>query len=65
MPWKESEAVPEGNGPVPQQEEFGSGQPTLEEISRMIDGFVDRFEKRVDIHFEKISDVKNLGLANP
>ena len=25
---KESEAVPEGNGPVPRQEEFGSGQPT-------------------------------------
>ena len=25
---KESEAVPEGNGPVPQQ--VGSGQPTLE-----------------------------------
>ena len=54
MPWKESEAVPEGNGPVPQQEEFGSGQPTLEEISRMIDGFVDRFEKRVDSHFEQL-----------
>ena len=29
MPRKESEAVPEGNGPVPQQEDFGSGQPTL------------------------------------
>ena len=54
MPWKKSEAVPEGNGPVPQQEEFGSGQPTLEEISRMIDGFVDRFEKRVDSHFEQL-----------
>ena len=29
---KESEAVPEGNGPVPQQEEFGSGKPTLEGV---------------------------------
>ena len=28
MPRNESEAVPEGNGPVPQQEEFGSGEPT-------------------------------------
>ena len=56
MPWKESEAVPEGNGPVPQQEEFGSGQPTLEEISQMIDGFVDRFEKRVGSHFEQLSE---------
>ena len=35
MPRKESEAVSEGNGPVPQQEEFGSRQPTLEEISQM------------------------------
>ena len=33
---KESEAVPEGNGPVPQREEFGSGQPTLEEVCWMI-----------------------------
>ena len=32
MPRKESEAVPEGNGPVPQQEELGSGQPTLEDL---------------------------------
>ena len=26
---KESEVVPEGDGPVHQQDEFGSGQPTL------------------------------------
>ena len=32
MPRKESEAAPEGSGPVPQQEEFGSGQPTLADI---------------------------------
>ena len=36
MPRKESEAVPEGNGPVPQQEEFGSGQPTLADVYRMV-----------------------------
>ena len=36
MSRKESEAVSEGNDPVPQQEEFGSGQPTLEKISRMV-----------------------------
>ena len=29
---KESEAVPNGNGPVPQQEEIWSGQPTQEDI---------------------------------
>ena len=37
MPRKESEAaVPEGNGPVSQQEEFGSGQPTLADVYRMV-----------------------------
>ena len=34
---KESDAVPEGNDPVLQQEEFGSDQPTLEELCRMIE----------------------------
>ena len=34
MPQKESEAVPEGNVSVPQQEEFGSGQPTLVDVCR-------------------------------
>ena len=29
MPRMENKAVPEGNGPVPQQEEFESGEPTL------------------------------------
>ena len=29
MPRNWSKAVPEGNGPVPQQEEFGPDQPTL------------------------------------
>ena len=30
---KENEVVPEGNGPVHQQDEFGSGQPTLAGVS--------------------------------
>ena len=34
---KESEAVPEGNGPVPQQEEFVSGQPTRVDVFRKIE----------------------------
>ena len=33
---KESEAVSEGNGPVPQHDEFGSGQPTLVDALRKI-----------------------------
>ena len=32
MPRTESEAVPEGNGPVPHQDEFGSGEPTLADV---------------------------------
>ena len=37
MPRKESEAVPEGNGPVRQQEKFGSGQLTLVDTYRKIE----------------------------
>ena len=33
---KEREAVPEGNGPVPQKKEFGSRQPTWGDVYRMI-----------------------------
>ena len=35
MSRKESEAVPKGNSPAPQQE-FGSGQPALEDVYRMM-----------------------------
>ena len=35
MPWKESEAVSEGNEPVPLKEELGSGQPMTEDVYRM------------------------------
>ena len=34
---KESEAVPEGNDPVQQQDEFGSGQPTLVDPFRKLE----------------------------
>ena len=42
MPRKESKAVPEGNGPVPQQEELGSGQPTLVYACRMVEQLFDK-----------------------
>ena len=35
MPWKESDAVSEGNVPVPLKEELGSGQPMTEDVYRM------------------------------
>ena len=34
---RKSKAFPVGNGPVPQQEEFGFDQPTLEDVHRMIE----------------------------
>ena len=45
---KESEAVPEGNGPVPQKEEFGSGQPTWGVVYRMMKEAFDRWDKKLD-----------------
>ena len=49
---KESEAVPEGNGPVPQKEEFGSGQPTWRDVYRRMKEAFDRWDRKLD----KISD---------
>ena len=46
MPRNESEAVPEGNGPVPQQEEFGSGEPMLADVYRF---FEERFHRQQKI----------------
>ena len=42
MPRKKSEAVPEGNGLAPQQEEFGSGQPMLAGVCRMMEELFDK-----------------------
>ena len=48
MPWKESEFVPEGNGPVHQREEFGSGQPTLEDVCQRMREALDRWDKMLN-----------------
>ena len=45
---KESKAVPEGNAPVPQKEELGSGQPTMEDVYRMMKEAFDRWDKKLD-----------------
>ena len=39
---KASEAIPESNDPVPQKEELGSGQPTMEGVHRMMKEAFDR-----------------------
>ena len=45
---KESEAVPEGNGPVPQKEKNGSGQPTWGDVYRVMKEALDRWDKKLD-----------------
>ena len=54
MPRKESEAVTEGNGPVPQQEEFGSSEPTLADVYRLFEERFDRQQKRMDSFFDGV-----------
>ena len=64
---KESKAVPEGNGPVPQKEELGSGQLTLGDVYRLcverfdrqlklMDNKCDRQLKRMDSYFDRLDD---------
>ena len=36
MPRKQSKAGPEGNGYVPHRNEFGSGEPTMADLYRML-----------------------------
>ena len=55
---KESEAVPKGNGPVPQQEEFGSGEPTLSDVYRMFRERFDRWDRKLD---EMAEDGRNMN----
>ena len=45
---KASEAVPKGNGPVPQKEEFGSGQLTWGDVYRVMKVAFDRWDKNLD-----------------
>ena len=54
MPWKESEVVPEGNGPVHQQKKIGSGQPTLEDVCQRMNEYLDRWDKMLNEISEKM-----------
>ena len=42
---KAIKAVPEGNDPLPQKEELGSGQPTMEDVYRRMKLMMSHFEK--------------------
>ena len=50
---KESEAVPEGNGLVHEEEEFGSGQPAPVDVFRRIDEIWDRGIDKMMIYLEQ------------
>ena len=52
---KASEAVSEGNGPIPQQEEYGSGQPTLAGAFREIREKFDDFHDEMTGLFEQLA----------
>ena len=54
MPRKENEAVPEGNGPVPRQEDFGSDQPTLADVYRLFEEIFERQLEGVKSHLDKM-----------
>ena len=57
MPQTISKAVPEGNGSVPQQEEFGSDQPTLANVYRLFEERFDRQLKVMKSHFDKLDEL--------
>ena len=48
MPRKESEAFHEDNSPVPQQEEFGSGEPTLADVYRLFEEGLKKMDSYLD-----------------
>ena len=59
MSRKDCAAVPEGNCPILQQEEFGSSEPTLADIYRLCEEIFDRMDSyfdRRDIKLDEISD---------
>ena len=49
----ESEAVSEGNGLVPQQEEFRSGELTLVDVYRLFEERFDRQHKIMESCFDR------------
>ena len=51
---KASKTVPEGNGPVPQKEELGSGQLTMGDVYRLCVERFDRMDDRLNKTFDEI-----------
>ena len=53
---KASEAVPEGNDPVPLKEELGSGQPMTEDVYRMIKEALVQWDKMLNEILDKMEE---------
>ena len=56
MPRKQGKAIPEGNGPVPYHDKFGSGESTMADLYRMLKNNFDRKDKSLDrmsSHFDR------------
>ena len=56
MPRKESETASEGNGPILQQKEFDAGQPTIENVHRMMKKKIGRWGRKLDEISDKIEE---------
>ena len=62
---KESEAVPEGNGPVHQEEEFGSGQPAPVDVFQSMNEIWDRGLDQIMRYLEQHSATQEPDARQP
>ena len=51
-----SKVVPEGNGPVPHQDEFGSREPTRVDLYKMFEERFDRTDKSLDKKLDELME---------
>ena len=58
---KVSEAVSEGNVPIPQQEEYGSGQPTLADAYRRIKLMMSHFEEQTELSEKRLTRLEHVA----
>ena len=56
MPRKKSGAVSEGNDPILQQKEFEAGQPTIENVHRMMEKAFYRWGRKLDEISDKMEE---------
>ena len=57
MQRKQGKAIPEGNGPVPQNDEFEPDQPTLADIYRLFEEIFDRQLNVMKSCFDRLDEL--------